>query len=100
KYPVNRQKTIRAGRPLQAPAVISHTRPRPILRSFDQARSHRVEVNVFHLLVILLYRPHRPVEKPWLPQKARLSSASIDAMRRAHLDRFHNSRDGERKAWE
>ena len=52
KQPVNGQNTIRAGRPAQPPAVISHTRPRPILHSFHGARVHRAEMNIFQVIII------------------------------------------------
>jgi hypothetical protein len=65
KYPVNGQNTIRAGRPRQAPAVISHTRPPPILGSFHQARSDRVEVKVFHLLDSRRSRTTRAKRSNW-----------------------------------
>jgi len=54
-------------------------------------------VNVLHLVVILLHRPQRAVEKAWLPHKARFVSTGIDPVRRTDLDRFHHDRDGERK---
>jgi hypothetical protein len=44
---------------------------------------------------MFLNASHSTVEKSRLPEKAPLSSARIDAERRAHLDRFHYTRDGD-----
>jgi hypothetical protein len=80
---------VRADRRAQTPSVIVPTRPRPVLGALDEARSHGVEVNVFHFLVIFLNAPQSPVEKSGLPKEGRLFSAGIDAKGRADLDRFH-----------
>ena len=77
-----------------------HTRPLPLLGAFEEGGPHWVEVNVFHFLVIFLTASQNAVEKSRLAEKAPLPSARIDAKRRAHLDRFHYTRDGDRETWE
>jgi hypothetical protein len=74
-----------------------HTRPLSLLGAFDEVGPHWVEVNVFHFLLIFLNASQIAVEKSRLPEKAPLSSARIDAKSRAHLDRFHYTRDGDRE---
>jgi len=96
QYLIDGQNAMPAGHRAQIPAVVPHARPRPLLGSLHKPRPHRVQVKVFYLLGVFLNRPHRPVEKSRLPEKAPLSSAGVDAMRRAHLDGFHAPRDGER----
>jgi hypothetical protein len=86
---VNGQSAIGVGRGAQAAGVIMHTRPRPVLGALDEPRCRRVEVNIFYLLVVFFNPPHGPVEKPGLPEKARLFSSGIDAQSRSNLDRFH-----------
>ena len=76
---VNGQSAIGDGRGAQAAGVIIHTRPRPVLGALDEPRCHRVEVNIFYLLVVFFNPPHGPVEKPGLAEKARLISSGIDA---------------------
>ena len=76
------------------------TRPLPLLGAFDEAGPHWVEVNVFRFLLIFLNASQSAVEKSRLPEKAPLFSARIDAKRRAHLDRFHYTRDGDRETGE
>ena len=89
------QNAMRADACAQASRVILHTRPLPLLGAFEEAGPHWVEMNVFHFLVIFLNPSQSAVEKSRLPEKAPLSSARIDAKRRAHLDRFHYTREGE-----
>jgi hypothetical protein len=77
--------------------VIVHTPTLPLLGASDEVGPHWVEMNAFHFLGIFLDASQSAVEKSRLPEKAPLSSARIDAKRRAHLDRFHYTRDGDRK---
>jgi len=91
---------MRADACAQASRVTVHTRPLPLLGAFDEAGPHWVEVNVFQILVLSLNAWQSAVEKSPLPEKAPLSSARIDAKRRARLDRFHYPRDGGRERGE
>ena len=84
----------------QASRVIAHTRLLPLFGAFDEAGPQWVEVNVFRFLVIFLNASRSAVDKSRLPKKAPLSSARVDAKRRAHLDRFHYTRDGDRETGE
>ena len=94
------QNAMRADACAQASRVILHTRPLPLLGVFDEAGPHWVEMNVFHFLVTFLNAWQSAVEKSRLPEKAPLSSARIDAKRRAHLDRFHYPRGDDRETGE
>ena len=82
--------------PALRPPIV-HTRPLPFRSAFDQAGPHWLEMKVFHFLVIFLNASQSAVEKSWLPEKAPLFSARMGAKRRAHLDRFHYTREGD---WE
>ena len=73
------QSAIRPRGCAQAPPVIVHTRPLPLLGAFDEAGPRWVEVNVLHFLLIFLNASQSAVEKSRLPEKAPLSSARIDA---------------------
>jgi hypothetical protein len=57
-------------------------------------------MNVFHFLLIFPNASESAVEKSRLPGKAPLSSARVDAKRRARLDRFHYTRDDDRHTGE
>jgi hypothetical protein len=46
QYTINGQNAIRADRCARTLRAIAHTRPRPVLSPFDEARSHGVEVPV------------------------------------------------------
>ncbi len=95
RYTMDGQSAIRPKGCAQASRVIVRTRPLPLLGAFDQAGPHWVEMNVLHFLVIFLNRSQSAVEKSRLPEKAPLSSARIDGKRRARLDRFHYTPDGD-----
>lgn len=59
-----------------------------------------IPVNVLYLLIVSLHGAQGAVEESTLEEHAPRGPKSVDAPRPAHLNRFHDPGDGERRAWE
>ncbi len=75
------------------PPVLNRARPSPFLRSLHQAPPHRVPMDVFHRLHVLLHGPQSTIQEPPLPQLPRFTPTRVDRDHRADLHRLHHSRN-------
>ncbi len=75
------------------------TRPCPFLGPRHQASPHRILVNVFHRVGVILDGAKRVIEKASLPQFSGLAAAAPKPVGRAELDGLHCRPDGQRVGW-
>ena len=66
------------GRIHEVSGVIMDARPRPVLRTADQARLHRVQVKILHLFVIFPHGPQGAIKKAWLEERSSAGKGSAE----------------------